>query len=561
MASAGPAALPATAREPSGGLPDSTRVPPAATVEAAEEEPPCEYIVRPGDTLSDIAARHEVGLQLVRSLNGLKSDIIQPGQRLRLRPSPTEEPVHVVQAGETLTAIAARYGLSVAGLRELNGIAGDRITVGQKLRLRQASRAVHIVERGDALWEIARAYGMSIEDLRALNGLSSDRIYPGQELVLSRARAQTVDEYETRPGDSLDRIARLHQMSVAELKQLNQLQGSLIHPGQRLKVRPLLGRSPSRADVQEWPSLCAGIRGLRPLAAGNGPYFFARPRAKGQRHSRYFEGHALPPPAAYRQARKLLVAFEREIDRLPRLSAQLEGWHIVVDPGHGGLDPGAIVQVLDSDGTRSCVTEDEYAYDLALRVYALLRLHGAVTTMTVLSPNHLIRGNSRPDETFVHEKNEVYNSERHNQSKDSRTWPSGRNLRTRVHIARDALAKAPRGRRVFLSFHYDVDPRSPEAPLVLYYASRDGRRVDGASRSFARSLLPSLGAGAHTRGQALGVLRDNPADYKVLLELRNMAYRDHVWAMRFEELRQRDAEKVVQSLLEFARQSALSAQR
>ena len=40
-----------------------------------------------------------------------------------------------------------------------------------------------------------------------------------------------------------------------------------------------------------------------------------------------------------------------------------------------------------------------------------------------------------------------------------------------------------------------------------------------------------------------------------------MAYRDHVWAIRFEQLRHRDAEKVVQSLLAFAEQRSLSAQR
>ena len=57
------------------------------------------------------------------------------------------------------------------------------------------------------------------------------------------------------------------------------------------------------------------------------------------------------------------------------------------------------------------------------------------------------------------------------------------------------------------------------------------------------------------------MLRNNPADYKVLLELRNMAYRDHVWALRFEELRQRDAEKIVKGLLDLATGAALSASR
>lgn len=78
--------------------------------------------------------------------------------------------------------------------------------------------------------------------------------------------------------------------------------------------------------------------------------------------------------------------------------------------------------------------------------------------------------------------------------------------------------------------------------------------MDKASKNFAEALLPALGAGAYTRGQSLGVLRNNPAGLKVLLELRNLAYPDHAWALRFEELRQRDAEKVVKGILDYVQQ-------
>ena len=130
-----------------------------------------------------------------------------------------------------------------------------------------------------------------------------------------------------------------------------------------------------------------------------------------------------------------------------------------------------------------------------------------------------------------------------------------------MHIAREVFRKASSGRRVFLSFHADIDAKAPEAPLVLFYESQNGRRLDRASRQFAQALLPALGAGARIRGQGLGVLRNNPADVKVLIELRNMAYRDHVWALRFEQLRHRDAEKVVRGLLDYAQRANLSARR
>ncbi len=520
-----------------------------------EEEEPQQYTVRRGDTLSQIAQRFDIALSLLRRLNGLASETIRPGQKLRLRPTQLDEAVHVVQSGETLSQIAQRYRTKLSLLRRLNDIRNDRILVGQKLRLREASSSVHIVERGDALWEIARAYSMSVNQLKELNDLHSNRIYPGQELRLGHTEAPRYAIYTVKRGEYLGEIARLHQMSLSELKALNQLKGNVIHPNDKLKVRPLRWLEDSEID---WKSL--QLTHGRKYHLNNGPYYGSRPKAERQKSTKYYENHPHSPLKTYRSAEKLWRQFERKVDALGRLSNTLDGWHIVLDPGHGGLDPGAVVQTVGGDGNKLYVTEDEYVFDIALRVYVLLRLHGAQATITLLSPNHLIRHNNPPAATFVNEKNEVYNSLAHNRSNQRSDWPSGGNLKTRVTIAREAFAGVPKGKRVFLSFHADITHGVPETHQVLYYADRRGRK-DDTSRNFARALLPALGAGARIRGQSLGVLRNNPADVKVLIEMRNMAYRDHVWALRFEQLRHRDAEKVVRGLLDYARSRSLSARR
>ena len=535
----------------------------SASIDDGDEEPR-EYTVRRGDTLSKIALRFDVGLSFLRQLNKLKSDLIRPGQKLRLRASRLEEAVHVVKEDETLTEIARRYRVSVSQLQRLNGLVGDRILIGQKLRLKDAASTVHIVERGDALWEIARAYGISVYRLKILNGLRSNRIYPGQKLKLypdGKLEPSTVSAgprlatYVVQRGDYLGQIARLHQMSVAEITRINKLKkNAVIHPGDRLKVRPM--RWVELSEIN-WDDLQIRRADTPKIALDNGPYYFSRPRKARQPSKKYYEEHPSSPRQTYRQAARLWREFERKVGNMGRLSSRLEGWHIVLDPGHGGLDPGALVSARDGKGNRLYVVEDEYVFDIALRVYVLARLHGAQVTMTLLSPNHLIRQSEPPTQTFVHEKNEVYNWAAYNQTNKLSAWPRRNNLSTRVRIARQAFAKAPRGRRIFLSLHADSAPKAPEAPLVLYY--RRGKSVDRVSRQFARSLLPALGAGAHFRGQNLGVLRNNPADVKVLIEVRNMAYRDHVWALRFEDLRHRDAEKVVRGLLDHAARASLRA--
>ncbi len=537
----------------------------SASIDDNDEEP-SEYTVRRGDTLSKIALRFDVGLGFLRQLNKLKSDLIRPGQKLRLRASRLEEAVHVVKEDETLTEIARRYRVSVSQLQRLNGLVGDRILIGQKLRLKDADSTVHIVERGDALWEIARAYGISVYRLKILNGLRSNRIYPGQKLKLypdgklepsTASAGPRLATYVVQRGDYLGQIARLHQMSVAEITRINKLKkNAVIHPGDRLKVRPMRWVELSEID---WDDLQIRRSDTPKIVSDNGPYYFSRPRNRRQPSKKYFEDHPSSPRQTYRQAARLWREFEHKVGRMGRLSSRLEGWHIVLDPGHGGLDPGAIVSARDGNGKRLYVVEDEYVFDIALRVYVLARLHGAQVTMTLLSPNHLIRQSEPPTQTFVHEKNEVYNLAAYNQTNKLSAWPRGSNLSTRVRIARQAFAKAPRGRRIFVSLHADSEPKAPEAPLVLYYRSSKSGRIDRVSRQFARSLLPALGAGARMRGQNLGVLRNNPADVKVLIEVRNMAYRDHVWALRFEDLRHRDAEKVVRGLLDHARRASLRA--
>ena len=323
------------------------------------------YVVQLGDTLTRIAENHDVPLDVLRRINGLEGDRIYVGQLLRLHPTPLDEGVHVVRPGESLSEIGQQFGLTVATLKRINDLKSDRIFVGQKLRLRDVDRNVHVVESGDALWEIARAYGISVAELRVINDLKSDRIYPGQELKLTPDAAHRKAVYEVRRGDNLTEIARLHQMSLRELRDLNGISGSVIHPGQKLIVRPMPGlgsrervrRSP---DGQDWSVLDVAVPGVQRIGTANGPYYFEAPKASYQKHAKYLEESVISAPVAYRHARKLWNAFVKEVEGMDRLSDDLAGWHFVLDPGHGGIDPGTTVRAKDSEGKTFTIVEDEY---------------------------------------------------------------------------------------------------------------------------------------------------------------------------------------------------------
>jgi peptidoglycan endopeptidase LytF len=108
----------------------------------------------------------------------------------------------------------------------------------------------YIVKSGDSLYSISRRYNVSIEQIRTLNQLHQDNLYPGQTLVLKSTSSisSSPQKYTVRAGESLYSIARLHNLSVTELKQLNPLASSNLRIGQELIIN-MPTQNPTRDSV------------------------------------------------------------------------------------------------------------------------------------------------------------------------------------------------------------------------------------------------------------------------------------------------------------------------
>ena len=190
---------------------------------AAESSVKSVHRVRSGDNLWQIARRHGVGMKQLAAWNGLSmKTVLQPGQRLtvyrrnagpaRTTPlKPAAEPfkasqpaiIHVVEHGDTLSGIAKRHGTTVLKLTEFNRInKGAILRLGQKLHLIPAAYSKargsresirYQVKRGDSLWEISRQFGVSVASLRQWNQLpKGEPLMPGRELELHLTRAPAI---------------------------------------------------------------------------------------------------------------------------------------------------------------------------------------------------------------------------------------------------------------------------------------------------------------------------------------------------------------------------------
>ncbi len=215
------------------------------------------HVVKSGESLGLIAQKYGFSVKDLMALNGLKDTNIKIGQKLKVtkgaaRPQssvPAQATVHVVKSGESLGLIAQKYGFSVKDLMALNGLKDTNIKIGQKLKVTKgaarpqssvpAQATVHVVKSGESLGLIAQKYGISVKDLMALNGLKDTNIKIGQKLKVAKgAAAAGKSTYKVVAGDTLYSIASKHKLTVAALRQLNNLTDkSILRPGQTLKLQ------------------------------------------------------------------------------------------------------------------------------------------------------------------------------------------------------------------------------------------------------------------------------------------------------------------------------------
>jgi membrane-bound lytic murein transglycosylase D len=100
------------------------------------------HVVRKGESLSVIARRYKTSVATLKRLNGLKKTVIYPGQVIVVRAGSSRSSavasggVYRVRSGDTLSEIAKANGVSVAQLKRLNGLSSDVIRVGQRIRVR-----------------------------------------------------------------------------------------------------------------------------------------------------------------------------------------------------------------------------------------------------------------------------------------------------------------------------------------------------------------------------------------------------------------------------------------
>lgn len=179
---------------------------------------------------------------------------------------------HRVRRGETLGKIASRYGVSMSSIKRANGMRSSTIRTGQVLRIPGLSgpsssyasaddsssgtggaTVRYRVRRGDTLGAIAARHRVSIASIKNANDMRSSMIRSGQVLTIpgSTGRYYETEEavsnstkiakHRVQPGETLGGIAAKYNVSISTIKRANEIKGTTIMSGQELDIPYIAG--------------------------------------------------------------------------------------------------------------------------------------------------------------------------------------------------------------------------------------------------------------------------------------------------------------------------------
>lgn len=155
-----------------------------------------ETIIIPyGATLSGIAAQYNTTVAELVQLNNISNpNLIYAGSTLKVpvnnggSNNTSNITTYVVKSGDTLSQIALDYDTTVEQIASINNIRNvNLIYTGQTLRIPtnnyDMTHTLYVVKRGDTLWGISRRFGVSIAKIVMLNRIANPNlIYPGNVL-------------------------------------------------------------------------------------------------------------------------------------------------------------------------------------------------------------------------------------------------------------------------------------------------------------------------------------------------------------------------------------------
>ncbi|QBK63041.1 LysM peptidoglycan-binding domain-containing protein [Borrelia miyamotoi] len=522
------------------------------------------YVVKKGDSLSKLSVDFDISVEDIVRFNSLENKNLMIGQKLYIKRAFDNINFHYVKQGETLGKIAYIYGVTAKHLVRLNGEKATNLKVDSVLDVskmmeknspsfkplqseteKRSSETFisHKVSVGETLYSIARRYGILLEDLKIWNNLSGNSIFHNQELkIYNKSKGAIISDKDLREllldksRNAKTKVKAIANISSAKSKKLDLNFSGVLDSRDAFDISALVILDPKI-----------------PMFEDNGVFHYWYKPKKVSQPSELYSEDWYSPLNAYKKASQLFKSFESLVQSRSVKNVKLKNKLIIIDPGHGGLDPGAIVKARDGLNNEIFVVEDEYVYDIALRLYVYLKEYGANVELTILSPDHLIRDSVSANNTFVNVKNEVYNNYDLNKNDTVDSWINGtlEGLKKRLSVVNKFINKYKNFKEedvLYISLHSDNSIGAPRC-MGFYYQSEEGKGFDSHSKNMIEKMTEDFKRASYIKGQNLYMLKNNIVKTKFLVEVRNLAFDEEAWAIRSSKLRDRDSRILADAIL------------
>lgn len=249
-----------------------------------------EHRIRNGETLASVATKYGVSSAQIKEWNNLKSNKLHRGKKLMIYSGDTKKIAsntssngkavrYKVKSGDSLGKIAQKFGVTIVQLKKWNNLSTESIAIGKTLTLhgkesaaslgdnapRKASNVIrYTVKTGDTIGEIAEKFKVSADDIKEWNNLKNNNVVLGKSLKIysdndaakvsekknvKTAKNETASKekpeskqtgsakiYKVKDGETLSAIATKFDVTVSELQEWNELNGTKIVEGQMLVI-------------------------------------------------------------------------------------------------------------------------------------------------------------------------------------------------------------------------------------------------------------------------------------------------------------------------------------
>ncbi len=233
------------------------------------------YRVKRGETLTGLAVKFGVPSSTIMRWNHLRSEDLRAGQFVKIYTNnqvssfgdntyKTSANInyYTVKPGDAIGEIAERYKVSVANIRKWNRLRTNRIDAGKRLKIysdvdindigvnngNSAGVENYKIRKGDTIGRIALRHNVTVAELKKWNKLGDSDIEAGRSLKIYSHNSEgkvanhksilksKVKFHKVAPGESLYSIAKNYDVTVKDLKSINNISGSKIKVGQKLRI-------------------------------------------------------------------------------------------------------------------------------------------------------------------------------------------------------------------------------------------------------------------------------------------------------------------------------------